>query len=159
MSENKFPKDILFNLPALNLPKIDIHSKPSIIDPGASHQKNMKRMSDEFDQMQRIKREKEIAQTNREEKQIELLEDIKNNTGSLVNMVNMIRFNSDQQTEIMLIITEILAIGTASTPEEAESLYKKVTGKINHTIESGENIAKLTTWATAAWTLVNKIPL
>lgn len=106
-----------------------------------------------------MERLKESEQISREEKQIELLEDIKNNTGSLVNMVDMIRFNSDQQTEIMLVIADILAIGTATTPEEAESLYKKTMDKINRTIESGENIAKLTAWATTAWNIIDKFPL
>ncbi|MCK1996447.1 hypothetical protein MPH47_04200 [Psychrobacillus psychrodurans] len=71
------------------------------------------------------------------------LKNIEKNTGDISQLVSLLHENSDKQTEILEIMTNIMSIGTSSTPEEAESRYRTVMNKINETIQDAETMEKL----------------
>ena len=89
-----------------------------------------------------------------QQKSLETLQSINENTANLYTLVELINKNNETQREILLIISEILAIATAKSKEEAQSLFKKVMKKITEVTDSVDSIIKITGWATAVYNMV-----
>ncbi len=83
------------------------------------------------------------------EKMLSYLEDIKNNTSNLSNIVNLLVENNEKQDEIIDIIKELLSItALKGNPEEAMSLYQKVIDRINKLNNGADAFMKLMNFCT-----------
>lgn len=71
------------------------------------------------------------------------LKNIEKNTGDISQLVFLLNTNTEKQTEILAVMTEILSIGTSKTEEEAEGKYRTVMNKITQTFEDAETMEKL----------------
>jgi len=74
---------------------------------------------------------------------LQTLKNIEKNTGDISQLVSLLHDNSDKQTEILGIMTEIMAISTSKSSEEAETMYRKVMNKITQTFDDVEATEKL----------------
>ncbi|KQL37141.1 hypothetical protein [Psychrobacillus sp. FJAT-21963] len=72
------------------------------------------------------------------------LKNIEKNTGDISSLVSLLHENSGKQNEILEIMTNIMSIGTSTTTDEAESMYRTVMNKINTNIQDVETMDKLT---------------
>lgn len=88
---------------------------------------------------------------------LKLLEEIKNNTGNLYTIVNLIRESNDTQEEILDVLMEVFAIATAKDKAEADSFFKKAVAKINETVHTAESIAKLMSLATVCYEMISNM--
>ena len=92
------------------------------------------------------------------EEQQELRERIENYQAENLNtLVDLISKSNEQQDELISIIAEILTIAKAKDKKEAESIYKKVMGRITQTIKDGETLAKVVGYATTVYELAKPI--
>lgn len=58
------------------------------------------------------------------------LQGIESNTGSLAQIVALLKTNNDKQEQLIALITEIMSIGKAENQEEADSKYRQVMKKV-----------------------------
>lgn len=89
-----------------------------------------------------------------QEKSLEILESIKENTANLSMLVEMINQSNDKQDELLEIMTEILAIAKEKEKKEAESKLKMVMNKITNTVDNADSIIKLLNWAMLVYNTV-----
>jgi predicted house-cleaning NTP pyrophosphatase (Maf/HAM1 superfamily) len=89
-----------------------------------------------------------------QEESLEMLKSINTNTANLYTLVDLISNANDKQDELIGLISEILTIAKAKDKEEAESLFKKVMGKINETVKSADSMIKIMGWATSIYSMV-----
>lgn len=89
-----------------------------------------------------------------QEKSLQILQSIEQNTANLYTVVDMISQSNDNQDKLIAIISEILMIAKAKEQAEADSLFKKAITAINDTVETAESIAKLYSWATMVYKIV-----
>lgn len=94
----------------------------------------------------RIEDEKMQEKKHREET-LNTLKNIEKNTGDISQLVFLLNSNTEKQTEILEVMTEILSLGTSETNEEAESKYRKIMSKITQTFEDAETIEKLLSYS------------
>jgi len=100
----------------------------------------------------------EQRETNRLQREsLQTLQAIEQNTANLFTIVELINQSNEHQDEIISIFSEVLSIAKAKTKNEAESLFKKVMGKITQTVNDGETVAKLVGYATAVYKLAQPI--
>lgn len=88
---------------------------------------------------------------------LKTLRAIEQNTANLNTLVDLISKSNEQQDELISIIAEILTIAKAKDKKEAESIYKKVMGRITQTIKDGETLAKVVGYATTVYELAKPI--
>lgn len=74
---------------------------------------------------------------------LDTLINIEKNTADINQLIYILNDNTEKQTEILTVITEILSIGTAKTTDEAEGMYRKIMNKITQTFEDAETIEQL----------------
>ena len=89
-----------------------------------------------------------------QQQSLEMLKSISQNTANLYTLVDLINNSNEQQDKVIEIVSEILTIAKAKEKKEAESLLKKVTTKINDSVESAESMIKLYEWARVIYTMV-----
>lgn len=89
-----------------------------------------------------------------QEESLEMLKSINTNTANLYTLVDLISNANDKQDELIGLISKILTIAKAKDKEEAESLFKKVMGKINETVKSADSMIKIMGWATSIYSMV-----
>ena len=89
-----------------------------------------------------------------QEKSLEILESIKENTANLSMLVEMINQSNDKQDDLLEIMTEILAIAKEKEKKEAESKLKMVMNKITNTVDNADAIIKLLNWAMLVYNTV-----
>lgn len=90
-----------------------------------------------------------------QQKSLEMLQSIKENTANLYTMVELINKSNENQKELLEILTEILAISAAKDKKEAENLFKKVMGKVTQTTDDVDTIIKICGWAMAVYNIVS----
>jgi len=69
-------------------------------------------------------------------------------------MVDMIRSNYNQQTEILFIIGEIMSLGAFNNKAEAESSFRKIMNDINQKVDDIDTVSTLIDWTNIAWIYV-----
>lgn len=89
-----------------------------------------------------------------QQKSLEMLQAINQNTANLYTIVDLINKNNEKQDLLIEIVTEILAIAKAKEKKEAETLFKKVMSRINDSVEDVESIIKITGWAMTVYNMV-----
>ena len=89
-----------------------------------------------------------------QQQSLEILKSINQNTANLYTLVDLISKSNEQQDEVIGIVSEILSIAKAKEKKEAESLFKKVTSKINNSVETADSVIKLFGWATTIYNMV-----
>ena len=89
-----------------------------------------------------------------QQKSLEVLQSINENTANLYTMVELINQNNEKQDELIALMTEILSLAKAKNKSEADSLFKKIMGKINDTADSAETMIKIVGWATTVYNMV-----
>lgn len=85
---------------------------------------------------------------------LNLLKDIRDNTGNLSTIVDLIADNNDKQEIIIKFISQMLEIATARNQEELNSKFEKVLENIKNSLELGELTGKLLFYAYTIFTLV-----
>ena len=89
-----------------------------------------------------------------QQKSLEVLQSINENTANLYTMVELINQNNEKQDELIGLMTEILSLAKAKSKAEADSLFKKVMSKINDTTDNVEAMIKIVGWATTVYNMV-----
>lgn len=89
-----------------------------------------------------------------QQKSLEVLQSINENTANLYTMVELINQNNEKQDELIALMTEILSLAKAKSKAEADSLFKKIMGKINDTADSVDSMIKIVGWATTVYNMV-----
>ena len=92
-----------------------------------------------------------------QEKSLEILRSINENTANLYTMVELINKSNDNQEELLDILTQILAIAAAKSKEEADSLFKKIMQKLTNTTSNVETMVKIMGWATSILEMVKSL--
>ena len=92
-----------------------------------------------------------------QQKSLEVLQSINDNTANLYTMVEMINQNNEKQDELIALMTEILSLAKAKSKEDADSLFKKIMGKINDTTDNVDTMIKIVGWATAVYNMVQSM--
>ena len=89
-----------------------------------------------------------------QQKSLEVLQSINENTANLYTMVELINQNNEKQDELIALMTEVLSLAKAKSKAEADSLFKKIMGKINDTADSVDSMIKIVGWATTVYNMV-----
>jgi len=89
-----------------------------------------------------------------QQKSLEVLQSINENTANLYTMVELINQNNEKQDELIALMTEVLSLAKAKNKAEADSLFKKIMEKINNTADSVDSMIKITGWATTVYNMV-----
>lgn len=92
-----------------------------------------------------------------QQKSLEVLQSINENTANLYTIVELINQSNDKQDELISLMTEVLSLAKVKSKEEADTLFKKIMSKINETADSVDSIIKIVGWATTVYNMV--IPL
>ena len=89
-----------------------------------------------------------------QQKSLEVLQSINENTANLYTMVELISRSNEKQDELISLITEVLSLAKAKSKEEAASMFKKIMGKITDTADSVDSMIKIVGWATTVYNMV-----
>lgn len=89
-----------------------------------------------------------------QQKSLEMLQSINENTANLYTMVELISKSNDKQDELIALMTEVLSLAKAKSKEEADTLFKKIMNKINDTADTVESMIKIVGWATTVYNMV-----
>lgn len=89
-----------------------------------------------------------------QQKSLEVLQSINENTANLYTMIELISQSNDKQDELISLMTEALSLAKAKSKEEADTLFKKIMSKINDTADSVESMIKIVGWATTVYNMV-----
>ena len=89
-----------------------------------------------------------------QQKSLEMLQSINENTANLYTMIELISQSNDKQDEVIALMTEVLSLAKAKSKEEADTLFKKIMSKINDTADSVESMIKIVGWATTVYNMV-----
>jgi len=93
----------------------------------------------------------------REERMIELLESIDNNTSILNDIFTVLQKNTENQEEILKIINEFNSLATTNNVEQAQTLYRKLMTKINTTLSDINTINTLCTYGMTIYNVLHSI--
>lgn len=89
-----------------------------------------------------------------QQKSLEVLQSINKNTANLYTIVELISRSNDKQDELIALMTEVFSLAKAKSKEEADTMFKKIIGKINDTADSVDSILKIVGWATTVYNMV-----
>lgn len=89
-----------------------------------------------------------------QQKSLEVLQSINENTANLYTMIELISKSNDKQDELISLMTEVLSLAKVKSKEEADTLFKKIMSKINDTADSVDSIIKIVSWATTVYNMV-----
>ena len=68
--------------------------------------------------------------------------------------MDLIAKSNEKQDVILEVISDILTIAKAKDSKEAESIFKKVVGKINDSVDTIDSMIKLLGWAATIYNIV-----
>lgn len=88
---------------------------------------------------------------------LKMLNSINQNTANLYTLVELVNKSSENQDELLGLLSEILEISKAQNKEEATSLYRKTMDRINTTIKDGDTLYKIVNYATLVYTAITSI--
>lgn len=114
---------------------------------------NLAAIDEMVEEMNRDREEKEAKEEAYKTEQLRLLRDIAENTKGLDTVVSLLAHLSNQQDEVLNLLKECLAIGTATSKQEAESKYRQVMGKITTVVEDVSTIQTLCGFANTVYTM------
>lgn len=89
-----------------------------------------------------------------QEKSLEALQSINENTANLYTMVELINRSNENQEELLAVFSEILAIAAAKDKKEAANLFKNVMEKVTQTADDVDTIIKISGWAMTIYKMV-----
>ena len=89
-----------------------------------------------------------------QQKSLEVLQSINENTANLYAIVGLINQNNDKQDDLIALLTEILSLAKAKSKKEADNLFKKIMGKINDTTDNVDSMIKIVGWATTIYNML-----
>lgn len=89
-----------------------------------------------------------------QEKSLEILQSINQNTANLYSIVDLIKNSNDKQDEMIELLSDIFLLAKVKDKEEADSMFKQIMTKINDTADTAESIIKLSGWAMAIYNMV-----
>lgn len=89
-----------------------------------------------------------------QQKSLEVLQSINENTANLYTMVELISQTNEKQDELIALIAEILTLAKAKSKAEADSLFKSIMTKINETVDSADSLIKIDGWAMTVYHMV-----
>ncbi len=89
-----------------------------------------------------------------QQKSLEVLESINENTANLYSLVELISRSNDKQDELIGLLAEVLSLAKAKDKAEADSMFKRILEKITTTTDSVESMKKIIGWATAVYDIV-----
>lgn len=92
-----------------------------------------------------------------QQKSLEVLQSINENTANLYTMVELINKNNENQDELIELMAEILSLAKAKSKADADTLFKKIMGKINNTTDNVDTMIKVVGWATAVYNMVQSM--
>lgn len=89
-----------------------------------------------------------------QQKSLEVLQSINENTANLYSIIELINQNTDTQDELIALLSEVLSLAKAKSKKEADNLFKKIMGKINDTTKNVDSMIKIVGWATTIYNMV-----
>lgn len=89
-----------------------------------------------------------------QQKSLEVLQSINENTANLYTIVELISQTNEKQDELIALIAEILTLAKAKSKTEADSLFKSIMTKINETVDSADSLIKIAGWAMTVYQMV-----
>lgn len=89
-----------------------------------------------------------------QQKSLEVLQSINKNTANLYTMVELISQSNDKQDELISLMAEVLSLAKAKSKEEADTMFRKIMGKINDTANSVDSMIKIGGWAAIVYHMV-----
>jgi len=89
-----------------------------------------------------------------QQKSLEVLQSINENTANLYSIVELINQNADKQDELIALLSEVLSLAKAKSKKEADNLFKKIMEKINDTTDNVDSMIKIVGWATTIYNMV-----
>jgi hypothetical protein len=89
------------------------------------------------------------------DKSLKLLEEIRENTGSLSTIIDLIADSNENQGIILQFLGQMLEIATAKDQEELNNKFEKVLENIKNSLELGELTGKLLFFAYTIFSLVS----
>ena len=92
-----------------------------------------------------------------QQKSLEMLQSINENTANLYTMVELINQNNEKQDELLALMTEILSLAKAKSKADAETLFMKIMGKIHDTTDNVDTMIKIVGWATTVYHMVTSM--
>ena len=92
-----------------------------------------------------------------QQKSLEVLQSINENTANLYTMVELINQNNEKQDELLALMTEILSLAKAKSKADAETLFMKIMGKIHDTTDNVDTMIKIFGWATTVYHMVTSM--
>lgn len=94
-----------------------------------------------------------------QQKSLEVLQSINENTANLYILVELINQGNDKQDELISLMTEVLSLAKAKSKEEVDTLFKKIMSKITDTADCADSMIKIGGWATTVYHMVlNLLP-
>ncbi|EJS11220.1 hypothetical protein CQ058_21530 [Bacillus sp. MYb56] len=150
MSENKYSQ--LNHNELLKGVKIDKEKLAEIVSKKTTNPLALKTVgksitNEMLNEMITLQKEKEHRTEQYNQSVLRTLEKIEQNTGNLYQIVQLLNTQTDKQDTIIELLTEVLAISTSATKEEAEGKYRSVMKKITTVTEDVETIQKLSGFA------------
>ena len=89
------------------------------------------------------------------EKSLKLLEEIRENTGNLSTIIDLIADSNEKQEIILQFIEQMLEIATAKNQDELNNKFQRVLENIKNSLELGELTGKLLFYAYTIFSLVS----
>ena len=89
-----------------------------------------------------------------QQKSLEILQDINQNTANLYTIVELISQSNDKQDELISLTTEVLSLAKAKSKDEADTRIKKIMSNINNTADSVDSMIKMVGWASTIYKMV-----
>lgn len=89
-----------------------------------------------------------------QQKSLEILQSINDNTANLYTLVELINQNNEKQDEIIALLAETLGLAKAKSKEEADTLLKRIMHKIHSTVNDVDMMLKVMGWVTSVYKMV-----
>jgi hypothetical protein len=134
--------------------------KPTIerrTSPAPAIGESTRKMMENIRKNQQAEREYREEDLKYKQAMIKATQKIESNTALLPEMILLLQQNNERQEEILEIIKGISDIGQSSSPEEAESKYKKVMGKLIAFKDQTETFIFLKTMAISTYETYQKV--
>ena len=142
-------------LPNVNIiPNVNQVNFKDIIDSANLHNSELK---NKLDKIEKEKDQKYKDSVKREERIIELLESIDENTSLLSDIFKSLNENNDNQKEIIDIINQFNNLSTINNMKKAESSYRKIMKKIGAVVNDIELMNKLFAYGRLVYTSLHSI--
>lgn len=89
-----------------------------------------------------------------QQKSLEVLQSINENTANLYSIVELINKSTDKQDDLIALLSEVLSLAKAKSKKEADNLFKKIMEKINDTTDNVDSMIKIAGWATTIYNMI-----